>query len=335
MSKPKAVIINDIHYNITNLELADKATQMAVDEAERLGVPLIIAGDLHDTKASMRGECVKAMMTTLGTGDHHIILLGNHDLINERSKEHSLEFLRVWNRIVYRPYHDEQLDIHFIPYQHDPEEFISILSTIPKGSTIICHQGVTGSYGGHYIHDKSAVPKEIFADYRVISGHYHRAQDIKCGRPRKGALGLFSYTGSPYTMSFSEANDGPKGFHVLHEDGTLTMVPTNLREHVVMDLDISYAKDPWPRQEIRPDDTVWIKVRGSRSELATINKKELGMKLIGHSNYKLDLIPTDSEVIEVKKDMTGEEILDTLIEGEADTQSEKAYLKSLWRKTMK
>lgn len=63
-TKPEAVLISDIHYNIQTLPLADAAVNMAITKANQLGVPLIVCGDLHDTKANLRGECVNAMLET-------------------------------------------------------------------------------------------------------------------------------------------------------------------------------------------------------------------------------------------------------------------------------
>ena len=80
MSKPIAVLISDVHYNLTTLPLADAAMRQAIAEANSLGVPLIVAGDLHDTKANLRGECVNAMIEAFAMLDHGCyILRGNHD----------------------------------------------------------------------------------------------------------------------------------------------------------------------------------------------------------------------------------------------------------------
>jgi hypothetical protein len=42
---PIAVIISDVHYNINTLEVADKAMRMAINRANILNIPLIVAGD--------------------------------------------------------------------------------------------------------------------------------------------------------------------------------------------------------------------------------------------------------------------------------------------------
>ena len=81
MANPRAVLISDVHYNLQTLPLADAAMRQAIQKANELQVPLIVAGDLHDTKANLRGECINAMLETFNTCEQDIyFLIGNHDL---------------------------------------------------------------------------------------------------------------------------------------------------------------------------------------------------------------------------------------------------------------
>lgn len=334
-SKPKAVIINDIHFNVANLEIASSALETAAEKSYELGVPLIIAGDLIDTKAILRGEVANRLKELFdrmrGFSQPIFILVGNHDLINEKSPDTSLNFLSLFpevNLIRTATYYDHKLGLWFLPYYHDLPELKRVLSRIDPGSIIIMHQGVQGAFMGHYVQDKTSLSKEDFADFRVISGHYHRKQDIKCGRPRKGGVGLFSYTGSPYTQSFSEAEDGPKGFHVLMDDGMLELVELPFRRHKIIEVNVDNLAFPMPA----PDDIIWLKVRGPKSELDKIEKKDL-VPLIGHASFKLDKIPLEAEeqkvqVIE-KKDNSA--LFDSLIDNLAETEEHKEYLKLLWK----
>lgn len=335
MSKPVAVLISDVHYNLNTLPLANAAMLQAIEKANVLEIPLIVAGDLHDTKASLRGECIKVMRNTFRQCEQcPYILAGNHDLINERGLDNSLIFLEDLAHIV-----DIPIDIEFssktielIPYYSDPEKLKSYLATVPKGSTLIMHQGVSNSNSGHYIQDKSALPKECFEDFRVISGHYHTRQDIVCGRPRKGAVGLFSYIGNPYTLNFGEANDPPKGFQILMDDGTLEFVPTNLRQHHILELDCAKSL-PTLRHAYHPGNLLWVKIKGSREQLGTINKETLSSALGLTMDFRLDLIPTDTttQTPENAKNLTKAELLDSLIDNSTSTEDSKDRLKKLWR----
>lgn len=339
-NKPIAVLISDIHFTPATLDLASKALQQAIDRAYELEVPLIVAGDTLDSKAIIRGECANRLIEIFSDSplaqEDMIILVGNHDMINEKSEEeHSLRFLEKYVKIV-----DTAnflalsgVKIYFIPYQHDVEKCRQILSKIPSGSTVIMHQGLTKSKAGHYLQDKSALEPEDVKNYRVISGHYHMRQDIKCGRPQRGAVGLFSYIGNPYTLTFAEANDPEKGFQVLYSDGLLEFVPTKLRKHWIVEIN---ASDIHNLTKFESGHKLWVKIKGTSAESAVIKKAELA-KIIGYSDFKLDLVPIEAEAIETKevhKKSSGA-LLDQLIENLKETPVHTTYLKALWRELLK
>ena len=339
-NKPKAVIISDVHYSHKTLEVADAAYRMAIDTAAMLKVPLIDAGDLTNDKSILRAEVVNRLLTTVdyafSKGVDIFALVGNHSLCNEKGEEHALHFLEASVHIISSPV--SIWGFNFIPYQNTQEKMVEALKKFPKGSEIIIHQGLMGANMGDYVQDKTSLDKEVFADYRIISGHYHRKQDIKCGRPRKGAVGLFSYLGNPYTLTFGEANDGPKGFHVLLENGLLEFIPTDLRKHYVANLTLDGLRLVLAARKVddlNPNDFLWLKVQGPYSELQKLDKRAIGMKLLGHANYKLDKIPTDAvKVISDTQKLTGEQILDNLIDATAEEPGQKSTLKKLWREIL-
>ena len=333
MPKPVVVVISDIHFTPTALELASKALMQALDKASELKVPLIVNGDTLDTKAIIRGECSNRLISILQDYPQVFVFFntGNHDLLSEKGKESALNFLSPYATVVSCAV-EIIPNCYMIPYQNSPEAMLSILSEIPKGSTLFVHQGIHGSNMGHYVQDKSALSKEAFADFRTISGHYHMRQDIKCGRPRKGAIGLFSYVGNPYTQNFGEAGDPEKGFQVLMDDGSLQFVPTNLRQHVVAEI-VAGTDTNTLREICRPEDLLWLKVTGTHSQLAGVDKQKLA-EVLPVKGFKLDKIPTDSPKLNDKlndKKLSQSEMLDAIIDNMAETSEQKAYLKTLWR----
>lgn len=319
---PTAILLSDVHFSLNNLSLASESLSTALAHAEKLDIPLIICGDLNDTKAIIRAEVANELIDIFKKAETDIlILVGNHDLINEKGKEHSLRFLNELRKVsvVHRPM--ECWGFHFLPYFSDPEEFKRALNHIPHGATIICHQGVKGAFMGDYIQDKSSTEPSILEPYTVFSGHYHRHQRV----------GTVTYIGNPYTMSFGEANDGPKGYLVLNDDGSFERVDLKLRRHVIKEYryDDVISRD----DSIGPNDIVWVKVSGPASELDTIDKKSLGDTLLGHSNFKLDLIADVNEIDNnsIKNGMTNASLLDTLIDQIPESEEYKDTLKSLWR----
>lgn len=336
MKKPRAIIINDIHYNINTLSLADVALRKAIHEANFAQVPLIVAGDLHDSKANLRAECVNAMIETFKLCDQKpYVLIGNHCRINEKSEEHSLNFLAPYVVLVEKPYclwaKGLGDPLYLISYHHDSEKLKQYLKTfMPKEAILIMHQGIQGSNSGDYIQDKSAITKDDVSGLRVISGHYHQRQDIKLPND-----GLWTYTGNPYTLNYGEANDPEKGFHVLMDDGSLEFVSTNLRKHVVIELGAyeSYDLISGPSlDKIGKDDLVWVKIVGTKEQLVKINKSDLSKEL-GLESFRLELKPVDQKIPSVKtKPKSQFELLDSIIDSLTSTEDQtKVRLKDLWK----
>jgi DNA repair exonuclease SbcCD nuclease subunit len=332
MSKPIAVLISDVHFNVHTLELASLALRKAQFKALLLKVPLVIAGDLLDTKAIIRAEVANRLIELLSVKDapETIILVGNHDLVNEKGKEHALNFLKPYAVVIENPQVGSLngTAVQMIPYQSDPQVIIDLLTPDEESyapQLVIMHQGVQGSAMGDYVIDKSALPKEAFAGLRVISGHYHPRQDIVC--PDEG---LVSYVGNPYTLGFGEANDPEKGFQILHDDGTLEFIPTNLRKHVIYDLTFGTPKEG---AKHNPEDLVWIKFRGTKEQLAGFPKEKLteGLEAV---SVKIDYIPLDQETQTPSKadSMSQSDLLDSMIDSMTNTGDDtKGRLKALWR----
>lgn len=335
MKKVIAVIISDVHYNLNTLEVADKAMRMAIAKANELDVHLVVSGDLHDSKANLRAECVNTMLSTFEKSiKTPIIVRGNHDQLHEKSTEHSLNFLFNDAIIIEKSMSLPMMPrLHFIPYQHDANTFRELLKAISKDRIILAHQGITNSSAGHYIQDKSAIRPEDVAGRRIISGHYHTRQTIKLPDG-----GQWDYVGNPFTLGFGEANDPQKGFQILYNDGSLEFVPTNLRKHVIhecttdfMALNLAACPPAW----VEKGDLLWVKVTGPKEKLTSMSKKEIANHcgfFVG-SDFKLDLIPLDTITEAPKaKDQTQGEILDSLIDSLTNTSPErKERVKQLWK----
>lgn len=336
---PRAVLISDIHYNIHTLELADEALRQAILLSNKLEVPVIVAGDLHDTKANLRGEVVNALLETFKLAKvRPYVLVGNHDKINEKSEEHSLNFLQNHVNLVGRfRYPKSHTSIFFATlagYFSDVEALRAHLRGMSKGSTIIMHQGMVGSASGDYIQDNTAITKEDVSGLRVISGHYHKRQTIEL--PENGQ---WDYIGNPYTLGYGEAADPEKGFQVLYSDGSLEFVPTNLRKHIIITADLETGENTWSSGPAYASpgrtDLIWVKATGTKESIGKFDKiswtKEYG---IPH-NIKLDLIPLDTKSDPYESalgPMSHQEILDGLIMNLSNiSDAKKIELKSLWR----
>lgn len=335
----RAVLIADVHFNEKNIELAAAALLAAVHEANILRVPLIIAGDLNDTKSIIRGECLNRIIGILLEAEIQVyVLIGNHDRLNEKAPAHSLEFLKYLPNVtvVDQMIYCQSVEAYLLPYYHNTDDLREDLRLCHPGSDLIIHQGVMGAFMGEYIVDKSSIEPEAFAGFRVISGHYHRAQMIITDGKKHAGLfevGTFHYIGTPYSITQAEANDGLKGIRIL-TDESLTLKPLYFRKH--RKIECRWDKVMGPFDDINSDDILWLQVSGPSSELDKLKKKDIGLALLGHQNFKLDLIPDTAEVMDAEeiKTFTDEELLDKLIDDSEETKEAKEYLKTLWRQTL-
>jgi DNA repair exonuclease SbcCD nuclease subunit len=326
MCKYEAVLISDVHYNINTLEIADRAMRMAIAHANELGVPLIVAGDLHDTKANIRGECIKAMIATFNLcHEAPYVLRGNHDAINEHSEEHSLEFLRSHRvTIIDAPLQLKSRNVYMLPYYHDAGALRQYIKTIPKGSTVIMHQGLSTANMGDYIQDKSALSIGDVAGLRVISGHYHTRQDIVL--PKQG---LWSFIGNPYTLTWGEANDPAKGFQLAQKNWFLEFIPTNLRKHVIITIDQHLGHEQ--SAEIALDDLVLVKVQGNKEFLVRHTKESVAKAFGIVQPFRFELIESVSQQTVEIASASYSDILDETINAQDISFEQKERLKTLWR----
>jgi hypothetical protein len=323
--KPIAVLISDIHFNVHTREIATAALRDALEEADEMGVPLIIAGDLNDTKAILRAECANAIITAFEDYEdvRKIILVGNHDLVNEKGTEHSLNFLRPYADVVQAPVFENSLGLWLIPYQSNSDDLKVQLSVLPKGAIAIMHQGFKGAAMGEYVVDKTSIDPAEVAHLRVISGHYHKHQTI----------GTVTYIGTPYTITFAEANDGVKGILVLFSDGSFDRIGLKLRQHIIVERTPATVLDPIP--DLSQGDLLWMKVEGPATELQKLNKKEIGLKHLGHQNFKLDKIYSEVRALhdDVEK-LSDDQVFDRVIDDSDESPKQKSFLKQLWRELM-
>ena len=324
---PCAIVISDVHYSLPTLELADKAMRAAITDANNLEVPLIVAGDLHDSKANLRGECINAMIETLKLcKTRPIIIIGNHDKINEKSDGHSLEFLRPYATIVDKPSSEVFPGWYLIPYFHDTEVLRNYLRTIPPKSSIIMHQGLTGADSGEYFRDKTALHPEDLAGHVVLSGHYH----CRAVQPLPDD-GRHLFLGNPYTLNFGEAKHPRKGHHVLWHTGDTWLENNGLRQHFIFD---TTTNGHISTGAVGRDDLVLIRITGPSDELAKISKRELALEMHFAGSVRIEYIPTDRPT-EVTTKEPGEEFtagLDGLIDVLTNLEaSRKVRLKGLWK----
>lgn len=320
--KPKAVLISDVHYNLSMLRLADEAMVMAISKANSLNVPLIVTGDLHDTKANLRGECVEAMIATFKLCEKKpYVIVGNHCKINEKSEKHSLVFLEPYANIISKPTLWEASKLVMLPYFSDTAELRKYLQDVTPGTTILMHQGLKKANAGEYAHDKTALDPMDVCKFRVISGHYHTRQTFNY------TYGQFDFVGNPYTLTWAEAADPEKGYQILNSDNSLTFVPTNLRKHVKIQYKVGYT----PHVTVGAEDLVWVRLEGTKEQLAEYTKEQVGKDLGLAGSFKFDTLVINKKALDINiaQSKSPEAMLDAMIDDLGALS-----LKDLWREVV-
>ena len=294
--KPEVILISDVHFSVKNLEPASSALRAALKLAADNDAHLFILGDLLDEKSIVRGEVIARIINILGDFDvRPFILRGNHDQLHEKSEAHSLEFLRPYATIIDEPTLVGRF--FFIPYMHNPSTTVVKDLSIPKGATLMMHQGFKGASMGDYVVDKSSLDPVLFKDFKVFSGHYHNHQTV----------GTITYVGSPYTITFGEANDRPKGILLVCRNNAFSTSKLRLRQHTIIETD----QDLDFKVSVRPEDPLWVKVveKEGRPGFRNITKKIIDEKL-GRSDYRLTLVPLKSEKVAVSAEKSDWDLLE-------------------------
>lgn len=325
--------ITDIHFHLNTLDVASAALKMALVRAHDLDVPLVISGDLNDTKGILRAEVVNRLIRIFqeakAFGVRVLCVPGNHDRLNEKKPSHALEFLKPYIEIVedLTPFKFDELPrVYLSPYISEEENAEELFNKMVNPDILIMHQGVKGAWMGEYAIDKSSVAPEYFDKFNcpVYSGHYHRRQKV----------GPVQFIGNSYTRTFGEAHDGLKGFEIIYSDRSSELVPTNLRKHVIHETGIADVMKPIPG--LNKCDLLWLKVTGPYLELEKLDKWAIGNAHLGHQNFNLDkiLVEEQAAVYDLEH-MTTEEILDQVVDDSEESEEKKAFLKALWREGMR
>lgn len=275
MHDMKYTLITDIHIKLNNL---DKVSEL-FDIVEEIGNPVIILGDVLDNKAIIRAECLNLVYNKLKNSKlTYKILVGNHDMLSldVTADKNSLTTLDALPNveIISKPIRDSQ--IAFIPYIHNPEILKDTIKSLINESansnnlgeackTIFTHADIQGFKHGSKISESGVENTDFPKDIKVISGHYHSVQ----------YKGNITYLGSPFSHTFSEANES-KYIGILDiQTLELELIKTDFPQHRSFDLLCSSTIEENHKNiekcltETKKDDIIRIILKGS---LESINK---------------------------------------------------------------
>ncbi len=210
---------------------------------------------LQNRTADWLKECAEAKVRL-------IILPGNHDQINEAG-ENALEVFHTGKNVQVRTEPTWDRFGYWIPYRKNPEDIKTALSR-PDGTWIVegenkkilwTHNAVKGALMNNTIQDTDGLPPELFEDWQVFSGHYHKMQKI----------GHVVYIGSPYQTTAAESGQS-KGFCVWDQETQKLAFNSRIWGKRYHNLIVSPDSPLEFDSTLRQDDEIRISSRGVDAE---------------------------------------------------------------------
>ncbi len=210
----KIIITSDFHletgiYVSICIDYIDYLVQYAKNNDIKY---IVIAGDIFEKSSKIKNEAFLPLFRKFQeikntTDIEIIILLGNHDVFNEKN-ESIVEAFSPFGKLV-QDFETVEIDGHKI----DLLAYTKDTSKIPKESDsefLITHLGIISfSFdNGYESTDKDFFDPELFRNYKLVfSGHLHRFQYKK----------NIIFQGSPYQTSTEEEGQ-KKGFVIFDTD---------------------------------------------------------------------------------------------------------------------
>lgn len=220
----KLTIVGDPHIKNKNLEQANEL----FDLIESYGNPVVLLGDLLDTKEVIRGKSLNLLYKRLQRSKlNFTILIGNHDYFNLECQDHSLKVLESLPNVELVDDVVNKYGIYFIPYRHGSDNTLELLNRIPDNSIVFGHMDVISfDYGNGYISDSGLSIEDLSRFKKVISGHYHKPQS-------KDNL---TYLGTPFSHSFGESNQDKYIGIFDTELHVLELIETPFPKHITKEI---------------------------------------------------------------------------------------------------
>lgn len=226
-------VVGDIHAKPNNLALVDKL----LEKVENMGNPVILLGDVFDTKEVIRGNCLNLVFTHLRYSDlEWTILVGNHDWFDDSCESHSLEVISILPNVTVIGEHQRVGNISLVPYERNLEKLRDVLADIPDGSTVFGHFDTIGfDYGNGFIAEAGLKASEFDRFRLVVSGHYHK---FSLKEP-------LVYLGTPFSHSFGETDQVKYIAAFDDQSETMHYMTTDFPQHRTFEINCDVVQTPF------------------------------------------------------------------------------------------
>lgn len=326
--------ISDVHLKLSTIDVSMLVLRQSLNTSRELGIPLLINGDLNDTKALLRSECVRAILNLFREYEDIPVFInvGNHDLENKNSDNNSLMFLNTLPNVSVIEKETivkfGGVDFGVIPYKRTNNEFLDAADLFRQGGikNLLTHQGYMSAFMGDYVVDESSVNPQLVADFdKIISGHYHKAQNVGSN---------ITYTGSPYTVNFGEAGQDKFYWVIGWEDEKVVMqsIQTTARRHEVLEFNNKIPRTV-PKY---PENTILKVVLKGSKEFCARTKREKIQKKVGLESVVIatDITEQSQVRLDTKDIHSPEKVIETYL-ASCDTEFNKEELMNLLRMVAK
>jgi DNA repair exonuclease SbcCD nuclease subunit len=277
----RRLLIGDPHVQLSDLDDAAKMLGKALEIAKQKNIQTIeIFGDLFHNHAVVRIEVIafwQHWLKKLSEASRVIVLSGNHDQVQEFSKEWEITSLNSLknlseNVVIVNSTHEEGGTL-YVAYTHSEEKFRSAVQNT-SSKRLVCHQTFDGAQFENGFYAPEGFKMDCLSKFdRVLSGHIHKSQDI----------GKVKYIGTPRWLSLSDANQD-KGFLIEEEDGAFEFVSNSDVCRVFVALTFNEG------DEIKlpdlPNAKIFVELVGSSKWIKKVSDKVVNARIVPR--------PTDS-----------------------------------------
>ena len=216
------LLIGDYHANEKDLDDCERlAGYILAILARNHRITPVFLGDLYDTHSVIRAEVQRFWYDFFEKISSHytIVISGNHDRpTNQSSKANALLAHSSQVELFTEGEMGRVNDVVWIPYCHDPEEFVRICNFYKDIDTVICHQTFQGAQYENGFYAKDGVDQNRIPQAKVISGHIHSTS----------TLGKVFYPGAPRWRTLSDAKQIERYLYLTDGDfNILEKFPTS------------------------------------------------------------------------------------------------------------
>ena len=292
----KALLVGDMHCQISNLDESYKLIRFICQEACAYNVDTIIfLGDQFHNHSVLRLEVISfwrawALPQLVASTKKVVFMVGNHDICGDKQKERTMSANDIFEGVENVIVTSKPMKINgvsFIPFTSDKEQFVREaieLNGGEIGKTLICHQTFNGAQYENGFYAPEGLDQLLLPYESIVSGHVHLSSQI----------GKVKYIGSPRWMSMNDANSKKHIAIADFSDGRLLRTEYISTEHVCTPIISLTVKEGDKLPEINVNARNHIELIGSTAWI-TKTKKKLP------DSVHIKVSPTDRVITKIER----------------------------------